>query len=169
MAQAKRSAAGAADRSRRELLKGLAALAAAGCLPEALAQASGGAGLPAAQFASLSTAITGYAYADRRAADAMLRALAQAVGDARLARLARLAAATPAAQLGDALAAANLQSAAETVVAALYTGVVETPQGPRVVSYDQALVWQACGWTKPNAFCGGSTNYWSAPPQPQSS
>ena len=42
-------------------------------------------------------------------------------------------------------------------MAALYTGTVDTPKGTVVVSYDQALVWQACAWTKPNAFCGGAT------------
>ena len=142
------------------MLQGLAALAGSGWMPAALAQG----GPSGAQLASLSTALTGAAYADPAIASAMLRALTQAVGADTLARLTRLAAATPAAQLGDAIAAAKLGAAAETVVAALFSGIVDTPRGPRVISYDQALVWQAVAWTKPNAFCGGQTNYWASAP-----
>jgi hypothetical protein len=135
--------------TRREMLQ---ALAASSAVPAAAAQAA----MPAAQFAALSKAVTGYAFYDRRAAAAMLSALTAAVGAANIARLAQLAASTPAAQFGPALRAANLEAAAETVIAGLYTGMVNTPRGARVVSYDQALVWQALAWTKPNAFCGTS-------------
>ena len=94
----------------------------------------------------------------------MLRALDAAVGRASLARLATLSTHTPPSELDAALKAAGLTQTAETVVVALYTGTVETPKGTVVVSYDQALVWQACAWTKPNAFCGGETNYWASAP-----
>ena len=115
-------------------------------------------------LAALSTAVAGNAYADPQIALAMLDALTQAVGGATLARLATVAASTPAAQLGPAIAGAGLAAPAETVVAALFSGIVDTPRGPRVISYDQALVWQALAWTKPNAFCGGETNYWASAP-----
>ena len=154
---------GAASRrrvTRRELLKGLVALAASGYMPRALAQGA----LPLAQFSALSSAICGYAYSDRRVAAAMQSALAAAVGAAKLSRLAQLALSTPAAQLSAALKSANLDATAETVIAALYSGMVMTPRGPRVISYDQALVWQSLPWTKPNAFCGGETNYWATAP-----
>jgi predicted ArsR family transcriptional regulator len=146
--------------TRRGLLKGLAALAASGLVPQALAQGA----LPPAQFSALSKAVTGYGYADRRVAAAMLSALTAAVGAANLSRLAQLASSTPAAQLNAALRAANLEATAEIVIVALYTGTVSTPRGSRVISYDQALVWQALTWTKPNAFCGGETNYWATAP-----
>ncbi len=146
--------------TRRELLQALAALAAAGVVPPALAQAA-----PSpAQFASLSKSLAGYAFGDRRVAAAMLGALSGAVGSATLAHLAQLAASVPAPALGPVLDSANLRAAAETVVAALYTGTVQTSRGPQVISYDQALVWQALAWTKPNAFCGGETNYWASAP-----
>jgi hypothetical protein len=151
--------------SRRALMRGLAALAASGWLPQGVAQGAGGVATSASQFAGMSTVIAGYGFDDRHVADAMLRALGEAVGAAKLSRLANLATATPPAQLDGALKAANLESVAETVVAALYSGVVETPRGPRVISYTQALVWQACAWTKPNAYCGGQTNYWATPPK----
>ena len=148
--------------TRRRLLKGLAALAASGLVPQVLAQGT----LAPAQFSALSKAVTGYRYADRRVAAAMLSALTAAVGAANLSRLAQLASSTPAAQLNAALKAANLEAGAETVIAALYSGTVSTPRGPRVISYDQALVWQALPWTKPNALCGGETNYWASAPSP---
>jgi len=146
--------------ARREVLQGLAALVAAGWMPATFAQRAPS----GAQLAGLSSALTGGTYADPAIAAAMFGALTQAIGAGKLGRLARLAASTPAAQLGDAIAAANLGPAAETVVAALFSGVVDTPRGPVVISYDQALVWQSLGWTKPNAFCGGQTDYWASAP-----
>jgi D-sorbitol dehydrogenase-like protein len=164
MREGRSRAASQRGMTRRELLQGLAALAASGLVPQALAQAT----LTPAQFSALSGALAGYAYSDRRVAAAMLSALAAAVGAANLARLARLASSTPAPQLGAALKAANLEAASETVIAALYSGTVDTSRGLRVVSYDQALVWLALPWTKPNAFCGGETNYWASAPPPTS-
>lgn len=152
----------AADAARRRLLQGLAALAAAGVVPASLAQApalSGGA------FASLTRTLTGYAWADDAAAAAMLRALSAAVGAATLKRVADVALASAPAQLSAALAAAGLDAAAATIVTALYSGVVETPKGPVVLTYVSAIAWQAVPWTKPNAICGGVTNYWSTAPE----
>jgi len=112
----------------------------------------------------MSVACTGYTFDDPRVATAMLRALNDSVGRAKLIRLAKLAVNTPPAQLDAALKAAGMERTAEIVVAAFYTGTVDGPKGAVVISYNQALVWQACGWTKPNAFCGSQTNYWSDPP-----
>jgi hypothetical protein len=150
--------------SRRKLLQGLAALASSGWLPHAWAQSATSSTLSPAQFSATSLACTGYAFDDPRVAAAMLRALNGSVGRANLSRLARLAMSTPPAQLDAALKAAGMERTAEIVIAALYTGTVDGSKGTIVVSYDRALVWQACGWTKPNAFCGGQTNYWADPP-----
>lgn len=148
---------------RRQLLRGLAALAASGWLPPATAQGPTAA-LTAARFASLSTTVTGFAYADAATASTLLRTLATAVGMPTLVRLADLAARTPATELGPALDKAGLARPAATVVTALLSGVVQTAKGPVVVTYDQALAWQAVPWTKPNAVCGGMTDYWSTDP-----
>jgi len=115
-------------------------------------------------FAATSLAYTGYAFSDPGVANAMLAALNASVGAGNLGKLATLAARTPPGQLDAALRSAGLERTAEIVVTALYTGTVEGPKGTIVVSYDQALIWQACGWTKPNAFCGGPTNYWATAP-----
>ena len=150
--------------NRRKLLQGLAALASSGWLPAAFAQGSPSPTLSPAQFSATSTACTGYVFDDPRVANAMLRALNDSVGRENLIRIARLAINTPPGQLDAALKAAGMERTAEIVVAALYTGTVDGPKGTIVISYDQALVWQACGWTKPNAFCGGQTNYWADAP-----
>ena len=150
--------------NRRELLQGLVALASSGWLPPAFAQSAASPTLSPTQFSATSIACTGYTFGDPRVATAMLRALNDAVGRANLIRLAKLAINTLPAQLDAALKAAGLERSAEIAVAALYTGSVDSPKGTIVISYDQALVWQACGWTKPNAFCGGQTNYWADPP-----
>ena len=160
MREGKRKGGSRCAMTRREMLQSLLALAVAGGVPRAIAQGA----VSPAQFASLSKSVTGYAFADRRVAASMMNALADAVGTANIARLVQIAGSTPPAQLGPALKAANLEASAETVVAALYTGTVMTSRGLRVVAYDQALVWQALSWTKPNAFCGGETNYWATAP-----
>lgn len=146
------------DVDRRHLLAGLAALAASAIAGPLRAQA------PAQDFAALTRSLTGFAFADAATASAMLDALSDAVGANTLRRIASIAAASPPDRLAGDLAAAGLAAQAEIVVAALFTGQVDTPKGPRVIGYDTALVWQALAWTKPNAWCGGETGYWSAKP-----
>lgn len=148
---------------RRRLLQGLAALAAAGYMPAGFAQAAP-ATLTAANFAKMSTTLAGYAYGDPAVANALLRALTTAIGASNLAKIANLAATAAPAELGAALRSAGLETAAANVVTALYSGAVETPKGSVVITYDQALAWQAVPWTKPNAYCGGATNYWATAP-----
>lgn len=150
------------DDDRRRLVAGLAALVASsfagplGAQPAPLADP--------ASFANLTRTITGFAFADVATANATLEALAAAVGADALRKIGTLAAVTPPAQLAAELQVAGLQRAAETVVNALWTGTIDTPQGPRVISYEHALIWQALPWTKPNTACGGETNYWATAP-----
>jgi Membrane bound FAD containing D-sorbitol dehydrogenase len=54
---------------------------------------------------------------------------------------------------------------ANAIVAAWYSGVYDSGQGPAVAGFDQALLWQAMNFTKPFADCGGETGYWSEPPR----
>ncbi|MCC7216974.1 MAG: hypothetical protein IT517_09395 [Burkholderiales bacterium] len=147
---------------RRDLIKGLAALLVWGCAPAARAQGAA-APLPPARFAALSTTLTGYAY-DPALAARMLAALTAAVGADALAKIATLAAVTAPAQLQAELTIAGVDRAAATVVAALMSGVVDTPKGPVVLAYDDALAWRAVPWTKPNAVCGGQVDYWASAP-----
>lgn len=149
--------------TRRELLQGLAALVTWGLAPSVFAQDSL-APLTAARFAVLSRTTTGFAFTDPDTASAMLRALTAAVGATDLAKIANLAAVIAPAQLADELRIAGLDVAANKVMTALLTGMIDTPQGKSVITYDQALAWQAVPWTKPNALCGGAIDYWSSAP-----
>ncbi|WP_442581812.1 sugar dehydrogenase complex small subunit [Mesorhizobium sp. ASY16-5R] len=54
---------------------------------------------------------------------------------------------------------------ANDVVAAWYSGVVDTGSGPAVAGFTEALMWNALDFTKPFAYCGGETGYWAEPPQ----
>jgi hypothetical protein len=152
------------DGGRRRLLHGLAALVASGYMPPGAAQPAP-ANVSAATFAAMSRTIAGYAY-DDDLAGRMLAALTSAVGAANLAQIATLAAVIAPGQLGNELKLAGVDGAATIVVTALYSGVVETTKGPIVITYDRALAWQAVPWTKPNAECGGPTNYWAMVPKP---
>lgn len=151
------------DGDRRRLLHGLAALVAAGYLPPGATQPVP-ANVSAATFAAMSRTIAGYAY-DEDLAGRMLAALTSAVGAANLAKIATLAAVIAPGQLGNELKIAGVDGAAAIVLTALYSGVVETTKGPVVITYDRALAWQAVPWTKPNAECGGPTNYWATVPK----
>ncbi len=153
------------DARRRELLRGLAALVAAGCLPVGVARAAA-APLDAARYKAMATTLTGFAYADPALAARMLAALTEAVGADALAKIATLAAVTAPARLDGELAIAGLSHAAATVVTALMSGIVETPKGTTVLAYNEALAWQAVPWTKPNGVCGGMIDYWAQAPDP---
>jgi hypothetical protein len=150
------------DAERRRLLLGLAALAGSACVPEALAQGAGA--LTPARFAALSTTMPGFAYKDKALAAALLSALTEAVGADALAKIATLASVTAPARLGDELRIAGVAPQAVTVLAALYSGTVTTAKGTTVLTYGDALAWRAVPWTKPNAYCGGQTNYWAKAP-----
>ena len=56
-------------------------------------------------------------------------------------------------------------SVANDVVAAWYSGIVDTGKGPAVAGFTEALMWNALDFTKPFAYCGGETGYWADPPQ----
>jgi len=143
--------------ARRALLQGLAALAAASLAPAGLAQAP-------AQLSALSKPLTGFAYDDAAVAQSMLRAMTAAFGAQPLQKIASIASSTPASGLAAALREAGLDGVAQCAIVALYSGVVDTPSGPVVFAYNDALAWHAVPWTKPNAVCGGPTDYWATAP-----
>jgi hypothetical protein len=145
------------SRTRRRLLQGLAALAASGLAPQAIAQ-------PSLQASALSRPLTGFTYVDPVVASAMLRAMTAAFGAQSLQRIAQIASSTPPSGLADALRSAGLADVAQRVIVALYSGTVVTAQGPVVFAYNDALGWRAVPWTKPNAVCGGPTDYWASAP-----
>ncbi|MFI0845165.1 sugar dehydrogenase complex small subunit [Mesorhizobium sp. IMUNJ 23232] len=54
---------------------------------------------------------------------------------------------------------------ANDVVAAWYSGVVDTQDGQALAGFTDALMWNALDFTKPFAYCGGEMGYWADPPQ----
>lgn len=150
------------DHRRRALLQGLAALAGIAQVPQGFAQ--GTAALSASQVTALQNELVGFAYADAKLANVLVRALTQAVGAAPLAQVAKIAASTPPGQLNDALRAAGVDKVAETILVALASGSVTTAAGTVVITYTDALAWRAVPWTKPVTFCGGMTDYWASAP-----
>ena len=136
---------------RDALVAGLAvaiAAAGAGGFPAAL---YGEAPVTLDQFLALSRRLTGAANLDAAAGKTMLGALLSTGKGEALAKLA--------AGKGD-------NDLAAAIVAAWYSGICADASGPVVATFDQALLWQALTFTKPFGECGGSTGYWSDPPQP---
>lgn len=52
----------------------------------------------------------------------------------------------------------------QQIVAGWYSGVQRTASGENLVSYTDALMWEAMDYTKPQGWCGGETGYWALPP-----
>ena len=50
------------------------------------------------------------------------------------------------------------------IVAAWYSGVSPNPDDLTVLTYTDALMWDAMPYTKPMGYCGGATGYWAEPP-----
>jgi|AGTN01.1.fsa_nt_gi Membrane bound FAD containing D-sorbitol dehydrogenase. len=167
-------------------MKGIAAVAAVGGLP-----AGAFAARPAdiIRFLAVSSELTGITL-DRsymELGEAIL-SLLTLDGDARMDSLTRAVSAGPGWE--DRLAAAGLDPTARAVLTAWYQGTVEiAPQHfgyPAVVrlfgdlaartdparpgepltvlvTYDEAVVWRSCDFTKPSATCGGHFGYWQDP------
>lgn len=50
------------------------------------------------------------------------------------------------------------------IAAAWYSGVSPDPDALDVLTYTDALMWDAMLFTKPMAYCGGGMGYWAEPP-----
>lgn len=112
-------------------------------------------------------------------------------GDADYVRAVAIVATSPADQIMAKLAEAGLTDTARAIMAVWYTGMISVaaadignpvvvricgdlrgqidqdhPTAPvtGVITYDEALTWRACTFTKPSATCGGPFGYWFNPP-----
>ena len=52
----------------------------------------------------------------------------------------------------------------QQIIAGWYSGVQQTASGEELVTYTDALMWNAMDYTKPQGWCGGETGYWALPP-----
>lgn len=56
------------------------------------------------------------------------------------------------------------QRLGDEVVAAWYSGICETADGPAVATHTAALLWGTASFLHPSGVCGGVTGYWGDPP-----
>jgi hypothetical protein len=66
----------------------------------------------------------------------------------------------------ESLAAGTADTALENrIIASWYTGLNASDAGEEVVTYTDAMLWQALDYSKPMGWCGGETGYWSSAPE----
>jgi hypothetical protein len=153
--------------SRRELLVVAGAiLAAVGAPGRATAQATSAVSfipISTQGFHDLTLALTGFAPRDPSLVQAFHEAFADELG--RLQRLYDLLIAEP--DRDDwvkAIDEAGLSPLAEQLIAAWYTGIVGEGEAARVVTYLDAFVWYAIGYTKPPSTCDTDFGAWALRP-----
>jgi len=139
---------------RRDFLRAMTLLAAGGA---AAACATGGyvAAAPVSldEFLALSRLLTGVKDLNAEHARLYLTSL-QASAGRDLATLVRTGA------LGSTTGAA----VAAKIVEYWYTGIYDSPTGPRVATHTEALAWSTLAFTKPPSACGGGVGYWADAP-----
>jgi len=174
--------------SRRTVIKGMAA-AAAVCLP---GRAMAAAAIPVDAFLAASSRLAGIALdASYTDLGETLWRLLTLDGAARMRAMVFLVNRVPEDRLARELRRFGLGKTARTVLNAWYQGTVSIlprhfrdpvvlralgdlsdrvdPAKPgravaAVFSYDEALVWRSCRFTKPSATCGGPFGYWQDSP-----
>jgi len=150
--------------SRRGFIVGTVGASVALALPTWAAGAAGAAGAPtAADFQEVCAALANGRKVVGPDAPSYLAALTgPGEGDA-LGALVKIVRTTPPGELDAAIRAKGLDELANEIVAMVYSGETGTGDKIQVVSYEDALVWDALPYTKPSAECGGEFGYWSAP------
>lgn len=67
--------------------------------------------------------------------------------------------------IADMIAGESNDELAGAIIAAWYSGKSPDPDALDVLTYTDALTWQAIEYTKPMAYCGGAMGYWADPPE----
>jgi hypothetical protein len=161
---------------RRDFLRAMTLMAAGGA---AAACATRGPGTGAAasvsleEFLALSTLVTGVKDLNADHARIYLASLQASRGRelAMLCERAGFRTITPPASLDALVRTGALDSTAGAAVAAKiveywFTGIYDSPTGPRVATYTEALAWSTLAFTKPPSACGGGVGYWAEAPSP---
>jgi hypothetical protein len=139
---------------RRTFIGGVSLLA----LSTAVSTRAGAA--PSRSFAALSATLLPGASLDPDLATSLEKALRGGPDAAAIGRLLALAETLQGQALLDRIKADGLEPAAGKVVAAWYSGIV----AGQVITYTDALAWNAVPFTKPNGYCGSGFGYWAQPP-----
>ena len=146
--------------SRRELLAVAGAIIGTLAVPDAASAV--GPVLDVDAFQTVSRALTGYSPANRGLAAALREAFADELE--KLTRLRDILEATPTGDWTRAIADAGLADLAEALIDAWYTGIVGAGDEQRVVTYLDAFVWYAVGYTKPPSRCDTGFGAWADRP-----
>jgi hypothetical protein len=159
--------AGRLAMNRRELLAVAGAvLGALGTPGRAAAQAAGASTfipISTQAFHDLTLALTGYAPRDPSMVDAFHDAFSQEL--TQLEQLYQLLVSAPARDdWPKAIEDAGLSALAEQLIAAWYTGIVGDGEAARVITYIDAFVWYAVGYTKPPSTCDTDFGAWAVRP-----
>lgn len=157
---------GRLDMNRRELLAVVGAiLAAFGTRGTALAQAPPASVVPISTqaFHDLTLALTGYAPRDPSMVEAFREAFAGEL--TQLEQLYQLLEGeSDRDEWPKAVADAGLAPLAEQLIAAWYTGIAGEGEAARVITYIDAFVWYAVGYTKPPSTCDTDFGAWATRP-----
>jgi hypothetical protein len=151
---------------RRELLVAVSSLAALLGLPGIADQPALAAAheIDISGLRDLTAALTGYSPSDAALPELFLEAFAS---DAvKLAQLHTIVRGTPEDGWDDAIAAAGLAPLAAALVQSWYTGMIGEGPEERVLTYLDAFVWYACGYTKPPTRCDTNFGAWADAPPP---
>lgn len=153
--------------NRRELLAVAGAiLAAIGTRSAAFAQSAPAPVAPIASqaFRDLTLALTGYAPRDPSMVDAFHDAFSNEL--TQLEQLYRILVAQPDRNdWPEAIEQAGLAPLAEQLIAAWYTGIAGEGDAARVITYLDAVVWYAVGYTKPPSTCDTDFGAWAVRPE----
>lgn len=153
--------------NRRELLAVAGAILSALGTPGRASAQSGGTSLfipiSTDAFHDLTLALTGYAPRDPSMVGAFYEAFSHEL--AQLQRLHDLLVSeSDRDDWPEAMAEAGLAPLAEQLIAAWYTGIVGEGEAARVVTYIDAFVWYAVGYTKPPSTCDTDFGAWAVRP-----
>lgn len=157
---------GRLEMNRRELLAVAGAiLVAVGTPGSAAGQAAATPYIPISTqaFHDLTLALTGYAPRDPSMAGAFHEAFADEL--AQLEQLYQVLVAEPDRDdWAEAIKDAGLAPLAEQLIAAWYTGIAGEGEAARVITYIDAFVWYAVGYTKPPSVCDTDFGAWAVRP-----
>lgn len=97
-----------------------------------------------------------------RLLDKPASSLSRAFGDRYLSALVATGSDAALSDLANGAASSDLEN---RVISQWYTGLAQVDGGEEVVTYPQALMWNALDFTKPMGWCGGETGYWADAPE----
>ena len=161
---------------RRDFLRAMTLMAAGGAAAACATRgpaAVGATPVSLEEFLALSTLLTGVKDLNADHARIYLTSLHASAGRelAMLCERAGFRTATPPASLDALVRSGAFDSIAGAAVAAKiveswFTGIYDSPTGPRVATYTEALAWSSLEFTKPPSVCGGGVGYWAEAPSP---